>query len=312
MCSNIPSQPDSLHADQRQPDQLHRFLFTKHDIRGELVCISDTWQQLLNNHHYPPAVQTLLGEVLVATSLLTATLKFAGDITVQLQGDGPLKLLVINSNHQQQLRGVARLAGDVPEQASLTDLLGNGIMVITLTPEQGERYQGVVDLDGDSLSTCLENYFQRSEQLATRLFIHTTHQHGQPVAAGILLQTLPARNTADNEPVSVSEQPLSINHPLNHLGILTDTLTSHELCYLPAEQVLWRLYHEEEVTLYPPQAISFHCSCSRQRCLDVLATLSKQEITAMLQQQNSTDMHCDYCGQHYLFSADDLSSLLNV
>jgi len=156
-----------------QHDQLHRYLFEQFAVRGELVTVSETWKQILENHNYPLPVKTLLGELLVATSLLTATLKFAGDITVQLQGDGPMTLAVINGNNQQQMRGVARVQGDVPENADLKTLVGNGYLVITISPEEGERYQGVVGLEGDTLAACLEDYFMRSEQLPTRLFIRT-------------------------------------------------------------------------------------------------------------------------------------------
>lgn len=133
-----------------QHDQLHRYLFENFAVRGELVTVSETLQQILDNHTYPQPVKTVLAELLVATSLLTATLKFAGDITVQLQGDGPLSLAVINGNNQQQMRGVARVQGDIPDNADLKTLVGNGYLVITITPEEGERYQGVVGLEGDT------------------------------------------------------------------------------------------------------------------------------------------------------------------
>src|SRR5690606_8411517 len=144
--------------------------------------------QILENHDYPQPVKNVLGELLVATSLLTATLKFAGDITVQLQGDGPMSLAVINGNNEQQMRGVARVQGDVPADASLKTLVGNGYLVITITPAEGERYQGVVGLEGDTLADCLEDYFLRSEQLPTRLFIRTGYVEGQAAAGGMLLQ----------------------------------------------------------------------------------------------------------------------------
>lgn len=155
------------------PDQLHRYLFENYAVRGELVTASETYQQLLSNHDYPALVQKLLGELLVATSLLTATLKFDGDITVQLQGNGPLKLAVINGNNRQGMRGVARVHAPATEYSTLHQLIGNGVMVITISPTEGERYQGVVGLEDETLTECLEAYFRQSEQLPTRLFIHT-------------------------------------------------------------------------------------------------------------------------------------------
>ena len=142
-----------------QHDQLHRYLFENFAVRGELVTVSETLQQILENHDYPQPVKNVLAELLVATSLLTATLKFDGDITVQLQGDGPMNLAVINGNNNQQMRGVARVQGEIPENADLKTLVGNGYVVITITPSEGERYQGVVGLEGDTLAACLADSF---------------------------------------------------------------------------------------------------------------------------------------------------------
>ncbi|ELY2860599.1 Hsp33 family molecular chaperone HslO [Cronobacter sakazakii] len=278
-----------------QHDQLHRYLFENYAVRGELVTVSETWKQILKNHDYPMPVKTLLGELLVATSLLTATLKFAGDITVQLQGDGPMTLAVINGNNRQQMRGVARVQGDVPADASLKTLVGNGYLVITITPEEGERYQGVVGLEGDTLAACLEDYFMRSEQLPTRLFIRTGEAQGQPAAGGMLLQVLPAQDAQTDD--------------FNHLATLTETIKADELFTLPANDVLWRLYHEEEVTVYDPQAVEFKCTCSRERCADALRTLPDEEVAQILKEDGEVDMHCDYCGTHYVFDAMDIAGI---
>ncbi len=278
-----------------QHDQLHRYLFENYAVRGELVTVSETWKQILENHDYPLPVKTLLGELLVATSLLTATLKFAGDITVQLQGDGPMTLAVINGNNQQQMRGVARVQGDVPADADLKTLVGNGYLVITITPEEGERYLGVVGLEGDTLAACLEDYFMRSEQLPTRLFIRTGEAQGQPAAGGMLLQVLPAQDAQTDD--------------FNHLATLTETIKADELFTLPANDVLWRLYHEEEVTVYDPQAVEFKCTCSRERCADALRTLPDEEVSQILEEDGEVDMHCDYCGTHYVFDAMDIAGI---
>ncbi|QHQ19736.1 Hsp33 family molecular chaperone HslO [Pectobacterium brasiliense] len=276
-------------------DQLHRYLFENYAVRGELVTVNETYQRILTNHDYPAAVQTLLGEMLVATSLLTATLKFSGDITVQLQGDGPLKLAVINGNHQQQMRGVARLQGDIAPGSSLKEMVGNGYLVITITPTDGERYQGVVGLEGETVAECLESYFQQSEQLPTRLFIRTGQHDGKQAAAGMLLQVLPAQDADRND--------------FDHLAQLTTTVKADELFTLPATEVLYRLYHQEEVTVYEPQDVEFRCHCSRDRCADALMTLSDQEVNEMIEQDGEIDMHCDYCGTHYLFNSLDIRAI---
>ena len=268
-------------------DQLHRYLFENVAVRGELVNVSETWREIVENHNYVEPVKTLLGELLVATSLLTATLKFDGDITVQLQGDGPLTLAVINGNNRQELRGVARVQEDaeIAPGSSLKEMVGNGYLVITISPEKGERYQGVVGLEADTLAGCLEDYFMRSEQLPTRLFIRTSDKG----AAGILLQVLPAQEPSLDD--------------FNHLATLIE---------LPATDVLWRLYHQEEATVFDPSPVSFKCTCSRERCGEVLSTLPVEEVDEILAEDGEIDMNCDYCGSHYVFDAVDIAAIRNA
>lgn len=279
-------------------DTLNRFLFDNHPIRGEITRLEKTYQAILDNHTYPLAVQNLLGELLVATSLLTATLKFEGDIAVQLQGDGALSLAVVNGNNQQQLRGVARVNGEIADNATLKEMVGNGYIVITITPKNGERYQGIVGLEKETLIECIENYFMQSEQLPTRLFVKTGMYNNHPIAAGILLQVLPAtENTSES---------------FNHLIALTETITGDELFQLSIDEILYRLYNQEEVRLFETNHITFKCGCSRQRCEDSLMTLPANEVDQILNEDGGKiDIHCDYCGKHYLFDAIDIAELRN-
>ncbi|MFQ0995313.1 Hsp33 family molecular chaperone HslO [Gilliamella sp. BG2] len=277
-------------------DTLNRFLFDNHPIRGEITRLEQTYQAILDNHTYPIAVQKLLGELLVVTSLLTATLKFEGDIAVQLQGDGALSLAVVNGNDQQQLRGVARVSGEIADNATLKEMVGNGYVVITITPKNGERYQGIVGLEKDTLIGCIENYFMQSEQLPTRLFVKIGVHDNKPIAAGILLQVLPANeNTVES---------------FEHVSTLTETITSDELFQLSADEILYRLYNQEEVRLFETHDITFKCGCSRQRCEDSLMTLPANEIDEILKEnEGKIDIHCDYCGKHYLFYAIDIAEI---
>lgn len=281
------------------PDQLHRYLFEEYEVRGELVQLDHTYRHIVEVQNYPEPVQTLLGELLVATSLLTATLKFEGSITVQLQGDGPLRLAVINGDHLQQLRGVARYdAEQLPSQGSLKNLIGNGQLVITITPEQGERYQGIIALEADTLAGCLEHYFAQSEQLATKLWIRTGYYNNAPRAAGIMLQELPAQSEDHSD-------------DFDHLTQLTSTIKDEELFGLEAEEILYRLYHQDKVRLFDPQEVAFRCTCSRERCEGALLQIAPQEVIEMLDELGQIDMHCDYCGNHYLFNESDIESLFN-
>ncbi len=274
-------------------DQLHRFIFNNAEVRGELVNVSRTLQDILRGHDYPQPVQALLGELLVATSLMTATLKFEGDITVQLQGDGPLSMAVVNGNNHQQLRGVARMRGEIHDGATLKEMAGNGYLIITITPAKGERYQGVVGLEGETIAECLEDYFARSEQLPTRLIIRQDAQG----AGGILLQVLPSHGAGNEE--------------FEHLVTLADTIKAEELTSLSATDVLWRLYHQEEVSVFDPVTVEFKCTCSRERCGDVLKTVAANEIDEILAEDGKIDMHCDYCGAHYIYDAVDVENIRN-
>lgn len=280
----------------KEQDQLYRYLFEHHQVRGELVQLDQTFRHMVAAQEYPAPVRQLLGELLVATSLLTATLKFEGSITVQLQGNGPVSLAVINGDHQQRLRGVARWQGELPANPDLKALVGDGHLVITISPDEGERYQGIVSLESDSLASSLESYFAQSEQLATRIWIRTGGTAADPLAAGMLLQALPAS----------SEQHAD---EFDHLSKLTDTIKDEELFTLPAEEILYRLYHEEEVRLFAPQAIQFRCTCSRERCEQALLQVGQSEVEAMIHEQGQIDMHCDYCGSHYQFDAIDVQAL---
>ncbi|WP_087023270.1 Hsp33 family molecular chaperone HslO [Thaumasiovibrio subtropicus] len=275
-------------------NSLHRYLFNDISVRGELVQLDKPYQEILSSNDYPEAIQKLLGELLVATSLLTATLKFEGSITVQLQGDGPVRLAVINGNHNQQMRGVARFEGDVKD-GTIQSLMGKGHLVITIDPVKGERYQGVVGLEGETLSEVLENYFANSEQLRTRLILRTGQHDGQANAAGMLLQVLPDDKGSEED--------------FDHLLQLTETVKNDELFGLDAEDVLYRLYHQESVQLFEPQPVAFNCSCSRERSASAIRSIDRAEVDQILAEEGEIALHCDYCGTSYKFDRIDVAAL---
>ncbi|GLO59554.1 33 kDa chaperonin [Vibrio sp. MACH09] len=274
---------------------LNRYLFEDLSVRGELVQLDETYQQIISSKEYPTAVQNLLGELLVATTLLTATLKFEGSITLQLQGDGPVSLAVINGDHDQKVRGVARWEGDIANDASLHDLMGKGHLVITISPKQGERYQGIVGLEGETLAHCLEEYFVRSEQLKTRLWFRLGQHEGKAHAAGMLLQVMPDGTGSDND--------------FEHLEQLTDTVKDEELFSLQANELLYRLYNQETVKLFDAQPVEFHCGCSRERSASAIITVAKEEVYDMLTTEGIISLHCDYCGTSYSFDESDVTAL---
>ncbi|MCP4866086.1 MAG: redox-regulated molecular chaperone Hsp33, partial [Alteromonas sp.] len=201
-----------------QFDQLHRYLFTDASVRGELVRLQDTLKPIVHSTDYPLAIQQLLAEMAAATSLLTATLKFEGEVGLQIQSQGKVRYAVVNATHEQTLRGVARWDEEADlSTASFAELVANAVLVITITPTEGERYQGVVALDKGSLAGCIEDYFERSEQLATRVFIHTDlADKDAPKVAGMFLQVVPTSSEATN---------VTADSEFEHLCTLTETMT---------------------------------------------------------------------------------------
>ncbi|OAJ96078.1 Hsp33 family molecular chaperone HslO [Vibrio bivalvicida] len=276
---------------------LNRYLFEDLSVRGELVQLDDAYQRIISSKEYPAPLQKLLGELLVSTTLLTATLKFEGSITLQLQGDGPVSLAVINGDHDQKIRGVARWEGDIDDDANIHDMMGKGHLVITIDPKKGERYQGIVGLDGDNLSEILESYFANSEQLKTRIWLRTGEHQGQQRAAGMLIQVMPDGTGTPED--------------FEHLEQLTATVKSEELFSLEANDLLYRLYNQEKVRLFDPQAVEFFCGCSRERSGAAIVTIDRAEVNDILAEVGSISLHCDYCGTNYSFDEAQVSELFN-
>lgn len=281
-------------------DQMQRFLLNDTDIRGELVCLEQSYQQTLANHQYPPVVATLLGEFLAAAAMLSATLKFEGTLTLQARADGPIPLLMAEASSDRDVRGIAKHEQDkaLDSAASLSELFPNGQLCITIDPAKGKRYQGIVALDGESLSHCLESYFQQSEQLSTRIWLCADGQR----AAGMLLQELPESRLRNAD---TREQQWQ------HATILADTLTAEELLQLPATQLLSRLYPEDPVRVFPDQALAFKCSCSRERTLRAIGTLPATDLEELIAEQQPIDVECEFCLQNYRFQVVELEQLLH-
>ncbi len=273
-------------------DSLQRFLFEHAAIRGELVHLDATWRAALERHDYPPAVRGLLGELMAAAALLSATLKFKGSLTLQIQGSGPVGLAVVEATSERTLRGLAHWSGE-PEPMPFPALVGEGRFVITIDPrEGGQRYQGIVSLEGDTVSAALENYLARSEQLDSRIWLAADTQH----AAGMLLQRLPDRHDEDADTWNRA----------THLGA---TLTRDELLSLPAPEIIRRLYHEEDVRVFDRENMRFHCGCSRERVANVLRMLGYDEVQSILHERGKIDVDCEFCNHHYTFDRVDSEQL---
>lgn len=289
-------------TDMTKVDELNRYLFDDMHARGELVQLSTSYQQIIRNHNYPEAVRTLLGELLAATCLLTATMKFEGEITVQLQGDGPVGYMSVNGDNNQKMRGIAKVAQVISSEKTLHDLIGKGTMVITIRPTQGEPYQGVVALEHETLALCLAHYFDVSEQIPTKIWLFADDAKQQ--VAGSLVQLLP---DGDGSIENKENQQADFEH----LSQLTNTIKSDEIFTLEPQALLFRLYHQEKVSLFEPQKVTYHCGCSSDKCLAAISQVPASELSSILEEQGKISMTCEYCLTNYNFFDDDLKSFIS-
>jgi len=286
------------------PDTLQRFVFENTPIRGNLVNLTSTLQLALNKQHLPAGLKRALGELMAASALLTATLKMSGSLVLQIQSKGALKLLVVECNSEFGIRATAKWKGEVSDEQSLFDLISHGQFMITLDPKDGRQaYQGIVSLEGDSISTILENYMLRSEQIDTRIWLHCDGD----AAAGMLLQKLPDTMNQVTKTEDLSTQDLDA---WNRIGHLAGTITDNELLNLPTETILTRLFHEEDVRLFEASNTKFHCSCSRESVSSMLRMLGNEEITSIIEEQGKIEVNCDFCNAHYSFDKVDATQLM--
>jgi len=281
-----------------QTDTLHRFLIESANVRGEWVHLDDTWQSLLDCADYPSSIKKILGEALAATLLLSATLKYQGSLSLQINGTGAVNLLLIQATSEGTVRGLARWK-QKPEGEGLAALFADANLVITIEPTDGnKRYQGIVALQKESLAASLAEYFQQSEQLATRLWLAA----GDHSVAGVLLQRLPDRHTHDEVDNEEGWQR-SLQ--------LTNTVKEDELLNLNTETLLHRLFHAEDVRVFKPTALGFQCSCSRDKVEAMVVSLGQQETDALLQEQGEIAINCEFCNRRYQLDAVDVQHLFS-
>jgi molecular chaperone Hsp33 len=270
-----------------------KFIFEEADIRGEIVHLDSAYRDILAIHQYPAGVARLLGEFLAASVLLSATIKFEGRLVLQAQGGSELSLLMAECTNALEVRGIARGA-QTATGTEFAQLLGGGHLAITIEPDEGQRYQGIVSLDGGSLAACIESYFENSEQLATRLWLASDGAK----AAGLLLQQLP-------EQVTCGEKKRE--QQWEHACTLAETVESSEVLELAQEEVLYRLFHEDRVRLFEGNAVSFACSCSRERCHNALMSIGPTDLVKLLEEDGEVKMDCEFCNEHYHFDRSDFA-----
>jgi molecular chaperone Hsp33 len=302
-------------------DELHKFIFEGLPVRGMLVRLGPAWREVQARHAqqgaYPPPVRALLGEMAAAATLMQGNIKFDGALILQVFGDGPVKLAVVEAQPDLSFRATAKVVGEVGAQAQLAamvNLRGKGRCAITLDPKdkQGgaQPYQGVVALHGDegeplqAIAAVLEHYMLQSEQLDTRLILAANDD----VAAGLLIQRLPVEGESNLEREH-REDEIGLNEAFNRISILAATLTREELLTQDADTILRRLFWEEDLRRFQPLVPRFACSCSRQRVRGMLKSLGRDEVEGIVAERGEVEIGCDFCGAQYRFDAVDVGAL---
>jgi len=276
-------------------DEVHRFLLEDLDIRGALVQLGPSWATMNSQRDYAPPVRELLGEMAAVTALIGSNLKAPGRLSFQLQGHGPVSMLVMDCNEKLQLRGMARTSLSADAEAHVTgigELLGDGRLVLTLQSQAAQTpYQSVVPLAGNSVAAVFEHFLEQSEQQPARLWLAATEN----TACGLFLQKLPNADILDAD-------------GWNRIEALAATLRLEELL-LPPETLLTRLFHEESVRLYPPRNTAWHCPRDEEKVRNMLLSLGREEVEAMLADAEIIAVEDEICGHEYRFDAGILDEL---
>jgi molecular chaperone Hsp33 len=290
-------------------DCLHRFIFEQYPIRGHLVHLDAAWRALTLHHEYPVAIRDTLGEAVAASLLLAATVKFEGVLSLQLQGDGPVHLMLAQCTSGLGVRGLARYRegeyADAGTGAVGIDLIGTGNLTVTLETDDGsQRYQGIVPISGQRLAESLQVYFENSEQLPTRLWLHAAASG----ASGMLLQRLPIADAPGAHAVEVA----AVDDAWRRVQLIGETLTPGELRTLADAEILHRLFNEDDVRLFEPAPVYFRCRCSRERVSGMLQGLGEAETRSVLAERGEVEVRCDFCNRAYVFDAVDIAQLFNA
>jgi len=292
-------------------DQLSKYLFADRTVRAQTIMLEDAWRAVQARHDYPPVITALLGELVAASALLSANLKFDGSLVLQLQGDGDVRLIVVECRANLDLRATVKLREgcELPQTGTLQSLLnssGNGRFTVVLDPSRKQPgqhpYQGVVPLVGDTVAEALEHYMAASEQLQTRLWLAADAQH----SAGLLLQQLP-RDGGNAKPEAA--QATDTDDTWTRALHLAGTLKSEELLQTPSATLVHRLFWQEDLIAFDPQSVRFHCPCTREKVADMLRLLGEPEVQEILEERGHVEVKCDYCNENYTFDSVDCAEL---
>lgn len=272
------------------PDLLQPGLIESAQARLSIIQMEQSWQCVLSRHVYPAPVAEQLGQLLACSVLLRARLKKGSSVILQIQGRGAVETLVAQSNPRNRLRGLAKWQAAFDAVSDIREIYGDAKLVMTLTQGQ-QRYQGIVELSGPTLSDSLELYLSQSEQLPSCLKLFAD-QHR---VAGVMIQKLPTAYDNDED--------------WQRIKTLTKTITAEEMLNLPVNDIINRLYHQEDVRIYDQQPVVFHCSCSRHRIDSVLETMGRESMLELLNQNGVITVDCEFCNQRYQYQQAEIDNL---
>ena len=275
-----------------QPNRVRSFLFEQLDIRGAWVQLGPAWREMTAGRNYPEPVLELLGQLAVVATLITANLKQAGRLTFQLRGEGAVSLLVMDCDEQLRLRGMARAPAEL-SAGSLPELLGEGALTLTLdTAGMRQPYQSHVPLQGETLAAVFEHYLEQSEQTPTRLWLAANHE----TAAGLFLQALPGANARDPD-------------GWNRVQLLAGTVKADELTGLGSIKLIESLFPEEDVRVYDPRPVSYHCPRDPEKIESMLRSVGRTECEAVIAEHGEIRVHDDICNHEYVLDAAAVAAL---
>ena len=277
-------------------DSFQKFMFEALQVRGEWVRLNDSFAAAVKNKNYPPEVNRLVGETALASVLLTGTLKFEGLLSIHARGQGPVSLLMSEARNDKVFRCLANYDAEAINSENLLELIGSAQLAITIDPDKGQRYQGIVPLERTQISECLEHYFELSEQLDTYFLLQVSEQG----AYGLMLQKLPDyRDIEDQDAWSRIVQ-------------LSKTLKPEEFADADNLTLTTRLFHEEQVILFDKEPVRFSCSCSEERSLASVKALGQQEALEILEEEPVISIDCQFCGEHYEYDRAAINTLFQV
>ncbi|CAC9586166.1 hypothetical protein [uncultured Gammaproteobacteria bacterium] len=272
---------------------INRFIFKDLDIRGQHLSLSDTWQDMIQNRRYAPQVRQLFGELCALGVFLANGMKHKGKITLQIQGDGIVNLLLVEVTNDLKILGMVRAEGAFEERDSLDKILGKGQIVVTLYNAQTDRsFQSLVPRNSKGLIATFEDYFSQSEQLESKLWITSTQDN----LSAMLLQKMPEsdQNNSDG---------------WTRVVALAVTTTNEELNNLDVESLLHRLFHEETLELFKPDWVSYECVQNRERFERIIFDLGEQDARDLLKEQGEISIHNEICNEHLFFNEDDVNHI---